>query len=173
MRSAITISLVPEARGGPFVFWDDLADGCQAAAALGFDAVEVFPRSAQELDVTRLKQLLAQHRLRLAAVGTGAGWMVHKLRLTDLDAESLRLTFLAYRDRMKSFAAEGPWNYVQIFKNVGAAAGSSGPASTCRRASEPVPRYGHLSGVGRGGDQGRFRRLQTAGCVRERPGNAR
>ena len=90
MRSAITISLVPEARGGPFVFWDDLADGCRAAAALGFDAVEVFPRSAQELDVTRLKQLLAQHRLRLAAVGTGAGWMVHKLRLTDLDAETRR-----------------------------------------------------------------------------------
>jgi len=90
MRSAITISLVPEARGGPFVFWDDLATGCQQAAALGFDAVEIFPRSAQELDVDRLTQLLAQHRLRLAAVGTGAGWVAHKLRLTDLDAGTRR-----------------------------------------------------------------------------------
>ncbi len=43
MRSAVTISLVPEARGGPFVFWDDLLEGCRKAAALGFDAVEIFP----------------------------------------------------------------------------------------------------------------------------------
>jgi UDPglucose--hexose-1-phosphate uridylyltransferase len=49
----------------------------------------------------------------------------HAISLTDLDDESLRLTFLAYRDRMRSLASEGPWNYVQIFKNAGAAAGSS------------------------------------------------
>ncbi|PYK99342.1 MAG: sugar phosphate isomerase, partial [Verrucomicrobia bacterium] len=47
MHSAVTISLIPEARGAPFVFRDDLAAGCEKAAALGFDAVEVFPRSAQ------------------------------------------------------------------------------------------------------------------------------
>jgi len=88
MRSAITISLIPEARGAPFVFQDDLAAGCEKAGALGFDAVEIFPRSAQELDVDRLKQLLARHRLKLAAVGTGAGWVVHQLRLTDPDAET-------------------------------------------------------------------------------------
>src|SRR5207247_10770704 len=88
MRSAITISLIPEARSAAFVSRDDLAAGCERAAALGFDAVEVFPRSAQELDVQQLKSLLAQHRLQLAAVGTGAGWMVHQLRLTDPDAET-------------------------------------------------------------------------------------
>jgi UDPglucose--hexose-1-phosphate uridylyltransferase len=49
----------------------------------------------------------------------------HAVSLTDLDQESLRLTFLAYRDRMRALAAEGDWNYVQVFKNVGAAAGSS------------------------------------------------
>ena len=86
MNSAVTISLVSEARGGPFVFWDGLADGCEKAAALGFEAVEVFPRSAGELDAGILKQLLSQHRLKLAALGTGAGWVVHKLRLTDPDA---------------------------------------------------------------------------------------
>jgi sugar phosphate isomerase/epimerase len=90
MHSAITISLVPEARGGPFVFWDDLAAGCEKAAALGFDAVEVFPRSPQELNTQLLQSLLAQHRLKLAAVGTGAGWVVHKLRLTDPDAATRR-----------------------------------------------------------------------------------
>ena len=87
IHSAITISLVPEARGGPFVFWDDLAAGCAKAAAFGFDAVEIFPRSAEELNARELKQLLQQHNLKLAAMGTGAGWVVHKLRLTDPDAQ--------------------------------------------------------------------------------------
>ena len=85
MRSAVTISLVPEARGGPFVFWDDLADGCREAAELGFDAVEVFPPDAETLDELDIKRLLARHGLKVAAVGTGAGWVIHKLRLTDPD----------------------------------------------------------------------------------------
>ena len=90
MFSAITISLVPEARGGPFVFWDGLAEGCQRAAALGFDAVEVFPRSAEEINARELKTLLDQHKLKLAGMGTGAGWVVRKLRLTDPDTEVRR-----------------------------------------------------------------------------------
>ena len=32
IRSSVTVSLVPEARGGPFVFWDDLAAACRKAA---------------------------------------------------------------------------------------------------------------------------------------------
>jgi sugar phosphate isomerase/epimerase len=86
MFSAVTISLAPEARGGPFVFWDGLEAGCERAAALGFDAVEVFPRSPEELDASALKRLLNSHGLRLAAMGTGAGWVVRRLRLTDPDA---------------------------------------------------------------------------------------
>lgn len=86
IHSAVTISLVPEARGGPFVFSDGLADSCARAAAAGFEAVEIFPRSAAELDARQLEKLLHQHRLKLAAIGTGAGWVVHKLRLTDPDA---------------------------------------------------------------------------------------
>jgi len=90
MQSAVTISLFPEARGGPFVFLDDLAGGCQKAAALGFDAVEVFPRSPQDFDVQHVRQLLATHQLQLAAVGTGSGWVAHKLRLTDPDPQTRR-----------------------------------------------------------------------------------
>ena len=86
MRSAVTISLVPQARGGPFVFWDDLAAGCRKAAELGFDAVEIFAPSADAVDAASLRRLLADHRLKAAAFGTGAGWVVQKLRLTDPDA---------------------------------------------------------------------------------------
>ena len=84
-RSAVTISLVSEARGGPFVFSDDLAAGCQKATDLGFDAVEVFAPSADALREAKLTRLLKDHRLRLAALGTGAGWVKHQLTLTDPD----------------------------------------------------------------------------------------
>ena len=82
---AVTISLVPQAKGGPFVFWGELESSCAEAASLGFDAVEIFPPSADALDARQLKSLLASHRLKLAAMGTGAGWVLHKLRLTDPD----------------------------------------------------------------------------------------
>jgi len=85
VKSAVTISLVPESKGGPFVFWDGLADGFERAAGLGFDAVEIFPTSAEDLDAREIKKLCQQHNLKVAAIGTGAGWVKHKLRLTDPD----------------------------------------------------------------------------------------
>src|SRR5947199_1458767 len=81
IRSAVTISLVPEARGGPFVFWDDLAGACRKARELGFDAVEVFPPAADALDPGQLRALLEDHGLALAAVGTAAGWVRGRLHL--------------------------------------------------------------------------------------------
>ena len=90
MKPAVTISLVNEARGGPFVFWDNLAEGCARAAAHGFAAVEIFPPSADALDREELKSLLDLHKLKLAAIGSGAGWVKHKLRLTDPDASVRR-----------------------------------------------------------------------------------
>jgi sugar phosphate isomerase/epimerase len=81
IRSAVTISLVKEARGGPFVFWDDLPAACARASALGFDAVEVFPPGPEAVDVGALRKLLADHKLALAAVGTGAGWVKQRLHL--------------------------------------------------------------------------------------------
>jgi len=96
MKSAITISLVPEARGGPFVFWDDLAGVCAQAAELGFDAVEIFPPSPEALGPSAVKRLMAMHGLGVAALGSGAGWLKHKLRLTDPDA--------SIRKRAREFA---------------------------------------------------------------------
>jgi len=98
MKSAVTISLVPEARGGPFVFWDDLAVNCEQAAELGFDAVEIFPASAGALNMSRLARLLEAEGLKCAALGTGAGWIKQRLRLTDPDA--------AIRERAVGFIRE-------------------------------------------------------------------
>lgn len=85
IRSCVTVSLVPEARGGPFVFWDDLPGACRAAAELGFDAIEIFPPGPEAIDAAALRSLLAEHRLELAAMGTGAGWVRHKLHITQSD----------------------------------------------------------------------------------------
>lgn len=86
IHAAVTVSLVSEARGGPFVFWHDLSAACATAAELGFDAVELFPPSAAAVDPGVLRALLAEHGLKLAAVGTGAGWVIDRLTLTLPDA---------------------------------------------------------------------------------------
>ena len=86
-QSCVTISLVEEARGGPFVFWDGLEDGCRRAHELGFDAVEVFPPGPDAVDREQLRSLLDEYQLKLAAVGTGGGWVRQRLVLTAADAQ--------------------------------------------------------------------------------------
>jgi len=81
IRSSITVSLVHESRGGPFVFWDDLPAACCTATALGFDAVEVFPPGPDAVPPAIMRKLLDDNGLALAAVGTGAGWVRKKLHL--------------------------------------------------------------------------------------------
>jgi len=87
IRSAVTVCLVEQARRGPFVFHQDLPAACAAAAELGFDAIELFAPSAQHIRQLPLQQLLTQHGLKLAAVGTGAGMLIHQLSLCDADAD--------------------------------------------------------------------------------------
>ncbi len=86
MRPAVTICLVPQAAKGPFVFHTDLAEGCARAKAAGFTAVEIFAPSPEALAESLLRPILHHHGLSLAAVGTGAGWVVHKLSLVSADA---------------------------------------------------------------------------------------
>lgn len=85
IRSAVTVCLVPEARTGPFVHHGPLKDSLARAAAQGFDAVEVFPSHADDLDGRALRDQLRVHQLQLAAMGTGAGWVRRRLSLTDPD----------------------------------------------------------------------------------------
>lgn len=87
MKSAITVSLVEEARGGPFVFWDGLPDACERAGKLGFDAIEIFAPSTDAVVATELKPMLEANGLQLAALGTGAGMVKHGLSLTHADGD--------------------------------------------------------------------------------------
>ncbi|TWU37173.1 sugar phosphate isomerase/epimerase family protein [Novipirellula artificiosorum] len=98
MKSCITVSLVEEARGGPFVLWDGLERSIAFAAELGFDAVEIFSPGVESLDADALAKHLDAAGVRLAALGTGAGWVKRGLQLADADA--------AKRDQAKRFVRE-------------------------------------------------------------------
>lgn len=85
MKSCITISLVPSLSGGPWVLWDNIEASLRIAAEKGFDGVELFTPGPSVDSAKPLSHLLQQNNLSLAAVGTGAGKVLHGLTLTDAD----------------------------------------------------------------------------------------
>lgn len=85
MKSAITLSLVPQAKGGPFVFWDGLESAAEVTRKSGFDGLEIFAPSPQAAPAGYVSKTLANQNLQLAAVGTGACWVVHRWTLTAAD----------------------------------------------------------------------------------------
>ncbi|HEX5790885.1 MAG TPA: sugar phosphate isomerase/epimerase family protein, partial [Luteolibacter sp.] len=56
------------------------------AAQLGYDAVELFLPGPDFVTTERVLELCEAHQLRVAAVGSGAGWLKHGLSLTDPSA---------------------------------------------------------------------------------------
>ncbi len=87
IKSAITLCQVPEAAAGPFVFRDPLPEAFAAAAAIGFDAVELFLPGPYFVSVEQVKSLSTTHGLAIAAVGTGGGMLRHGLSITDPSEE--------------------------------------------------------------------------------------
>ena len=141
IRSAVTVSLVAEARGGPFDFWHDLPAACRKAKALGFDAIEVFPPGPDALKIGELRTLLDDHGLALAAVGTGAGWVKHRLHLASADPRPR--TARAFIRSMIDFA--GPFGAPAI---IGSMQGRSGDGVDRRRPQRLT--YGEAAGGARG-----------------------
>jgi sugar phosphate isomerase/epimerase len=99
MKSAVTVSLVPEASGGPFVFWDDLDFAIQSAKELGFDGIEIFPPDSETLRSLNVAQRL--QGFPVAAIGTGAGWVKHRLLLCDPDREQRQRAIEFVRSMMR------------------------------------------------------------------------
>jgi sugar phosphate isomerase/epimerase len=104
MRSCVTISLVPTLAGGPWVYCHPLEESLAKASAAGFDAVELFTDHTEGVAVGTLRSLLDQHGLNLAAVGTGAGKVLHGWTLTDAD-EQVRLRARDYIRKLIDFGA--------------------------------------------------------------------
>jgi sugar phosphate isomerase/epimerase len=95
VKVSVTVCLIPEAKGGPFVLWDDLPAAVKLAGELGFDAVELFPPEPNALVAETVKDLLAPRKVAVSAVGSGAGWVRHKLSLTHPDP--------AHREQARAF----------------------------------------------------------------------
>lgn len=105
IQSCATIALVPEIKSGPWIYWHDLPSSLAHASSLGFDAVELFTASHDALDVHETKALLEKYALKIAAVGTGAGKVIHGLTLTDPDA-SIRKKAIEFIAKMIEFGAQ-------------------------------------------------------------------
>ena len=104
IKSAVTIALVSQIKTGPWIFWDNLEESMGKAAALGFDAIELFTASGNAISTDVLKKLLGKYKLQLAAVGTGAGKVIHGLTLTDAD-NTIRKKAIAFVQEMMEFGA--------------------------------------------------------------------
>lgn len=105
IKSAVTIALVPKIKTGPWIFWENLEESMSKASALGFDAIELFTASGNAIDSERLKTLLQQYSLKLAAVGTGAGKVIHGMTLTDANI-TIRKNAIAFIKEMMEFGAQ-------------------------------------------------------------------
>ena len=104
IKSAVTIALVPQIKTGPWIFWKNMEESMRKAADLGFDAIELFTGSGDAISTEILKKLMDQYKLQLAAVGTGAGKVIHGLTLTDAD-NTIRKKAIAFVQEMMEFGA--------------------------------------------------------------------
>jgi len=86
IRSCVTVNGVTSLREGPWIYWGTPEACFPRAAALGFDAVELFTAGPDAVDAGALADLAKRHGLAIAAVGTGAGKVLHGLTLTHPDA---------------------------------------------------------------------------------------
>jgi len=104
IKSCVTIALVPEIKAGPWIYWDAPEISIPKAAKLGFDAVELRTASADAVDPEQLEQLCDANGIEIAAVGTGAGKVLHGWTLTSPD-ERVRKKAVAFITEMVTFGA--------------------------------------------------------------------
>lgn len=104
IKSCATIALVPEIKAGPWIYWEEPEISIPKAAKLGFDAVELFTASADTVDIELLEQLCNANKIKIAAVGTGAGKVLYGWTLTSPD-KHIRQSAVAFISEMITFGA--------------------------------------------------------------------
>ncbi len=104
MKCAATVCLVERLQRGPWIYWHDLEAACAHAASIGLDGVELFTESPSQVPPEVLRATLDAHGLSLAAVGTGAGKLIHGLTLTDPDPD-IRERASGFVNTMMEFGA--------------------------------------------------------------------
>ncbi len=103
MKSSVTISTVKSLKGA-WIFQDDISICIPKAKKIGFDGVELFTASADEIDAKFLQKLLSDNQIVLSAVATGAGKVLHNLTLTSPD-KTVRAKAIEFIKRMIDFGA--------------------------------------------------------------------
>lgn len=139
MKSAVTLSQVPEALHGPFVFRSPLPEAFEAAAAMGFDGVELFLPGADFVSVEEVKLLAARHGLSVAAVGTGAGMLRSGWSITD-ENEEQREAALRFVQSMIDFG--GRLGAPAILGSMQGRGSLETLAKSLRRCGEHAASYG-------------------------------
>lgn len=138
IKSAVTVAMVPQIKTGPWIFWDDLEHSMDKAAALGFDAIELFTASGHAVQPDTLKILLERYNLTLAAVGTGAGKVMHGLTLTDMDSDIRKKAVDFIREMMEFGAGFGAPAI------IGSMQGNSTPGNTHSNSMELLAEGLHI-----------------------------
>ncbi|SDF36837.1 sugar phosphate isomerase/epimerase family protein [Sporomusa acidovorans] len=80
----------PEARGKMLAYQGEFADICSTLKSIGYSGVELFVRSPQEMDVSRVSRAIEKQNLEVAAIGTGPLVGEDKLTFTALDESRRR-----------------------------------------------------------------------------------
>lgn len=104
MKCSATVCLVERLSKGPWIYWHDLDAACADAKAAGLDGIELFTEGPDQIPTDVLLATAKAHDLEIAAVGTGAGKVIHGLTLTDPDPE-IRARAAAFVEEMIDFGA--------------------------------------------------------------------
>jgi sugar phosphate isomerase/epimerase len=86
MKFSIVVSL-DSTRFAAATFKGDFSDHIVQAARMGYDGVELAVRDPSSVDIEALQRLLFQHRLSVAALGTGQAYVEEGLSFTSADAD--------------------------------------------------------------------------------------
>jgi sugar phosphate isomerase/epimerase len=105
MKIAIDISLVSEIPNTPHFNSRDWESFIERSSGLGYDGIEILPRSAEEFPAKQLKKILGRYGMELCVIGSGAGKLLKNYTFTDPDT-TVRKKAVEYVSSLIQIAGE-------------------------------------------------------------------